>query len=185
MEAQPNSIPADPSGASGGTAESSELTQQVYDQLRVIARARLAGQPAGHTLQATALVNEAYLKLQNHPSILAADRASFFRAAANAMRQILVDHARSRGRLKRGGPAKRDFVDVAGLAEGQDPGEILALDEAIRRLEDEEPQAARVMKLRFFTGLSVEETARVLGLSERTVKREWQFARAWLYRALE
>ena len=182
MEADTSSIPED---ASRDLPVPPDLSQQVYDQLRAIARVRLVGQSPGHTLQPTALVNEAYLKLQNHPSIMAGDRALFFRAAANAMRQILIDHARSRGRLKRGGPVKRAFVDVADLAAEQDPAEILAMDEAIGRLEVQEPQAAQVMKLRFFTGLSLEETAQVLGLSERTVKREWQFARAWLYRALE
>jgi RNA polymerase sigma factor (TIGR02999 family) len=182
MEADTGSKPAD---AGNPTPSSTDLSQQVYDQLRRIARARLAREGPGHTLQATALVNEAYLKLQNHPSVIVGDRALFFRAAANAMRQILIDHARSRGSVKRGGSLRRTFIDVAELAAEQDAAQILALDEAIARLESQEPQAAQVMKLRFFTGLSVEETAAVLGLSERTVKREWQFARAWLYREME
>jgi RNA polymerase sigma factor (TIGR02999 family) len=173
-EATPQRTPP----ASGGD----DLSSQVYDQLRAIARARLAGQRAGHTLQATALVHEVFLKLQSHPSIVAGDRARFFQAAAIAMRQILIDHARGRGRLKRGGGGQRqDFADVAELSQEAEPDDIVALDEAVRRLEEEEPQAAKVVQLRFFAGLSVEETADVLGLSERTVQREWQYARAWLY----
>ena len=163
-----------------------ELTAQVYEQLRAIARSRLHGQPAGHTLQATALVHEALLKLRDHPSLCGGDRALFFHAAAQAMRQILVDHARAKGRVKRGGGAVRlELADVAQLAVEQDSEQIVALDEAVSRLEVEEPSAAAVVKLRFYAGLSVEETAEVLGVSDRTVKREWQFARAWLYRALE
>ena len=168
------------------TPAGDDLAGQVYDQLRAIARARLAQQAAGHTLQATALVHEAFLKLQGHPSIMAGDRGRFFQAAAQAMRQILIDHARGRGRLKRGGGARRqEFADVAELSAEGDPAEILALDEAVKKLEQEEPQAAKVVQLRFFAGLSVEETAQALGLSERTVQREWQYARAWLYSALE
>jgi RNA polymerase sigma factor (TIGR02999 family) len=163
-----------------------ELTAQVYEQLRAIARSRLQGQAAGHTLQATALVHEALLKLHDHPSIVGGDRARFFHAAAQAMRQILIDHARAKGRVKRGaGSVRRELADVAQLAVEDDVEQILALDEAISRLEQEEPSAAAVVKFRFYAGLSVEETAEVLGVSERTVKREWQFARAWLYRVLE
>ena len=163
-----------------------ELTAQVYEQLRAIARSRLQGQAAGHTLQATALVHEALLKLHDHPSLAAGDRAVFFHAAAQAMRQILIDHARAKGRVKRGGGAvKRELADVAQLAVEDDVEQILALDEAVSRLEAQEPGAAAVVKLRFYAGLSVGETAEVLGVSERTVKREWQFARAWLYRVLE
>jgi RNA polymerase sigma-70 factor (ECF subfamily) len=162
-----------------------ELTEKVYEQLRAIARAKLAQQPAGHTLQATALVHEAFLKLREHSSIISAEPGRFFHAAAQAMRQILIDHARARGRVKRGGGVRREFADVAELADENDPEEILALDEAISRLEQVEPRAAEVVKLRFFAGLTVEETAAVLEMSERTVKREWQYARAWLFRALE
>lgn len=164
-----------------------DLLAQVYDQLRAIARARLAREAPGHSLQATELVHEAFLKLQRHPSILESDRGKFFGAAAEAMRRILIDHARTKGRIKRGRGIKRsvsDIADVAQLAAETDPDQILALDEAVHRLEGEEPQAAAVVKLRFFAGLSVAEVAEITGLSERTVKREWQFARAWLYRAL-
>jgi RNA polymerase sigma factor (TIGR02999 family) len=175
-------LPAD------GANQGDELLAQVYDQLRAIARARMANERPGHSLQATALVHEAYLKLQNHPSILHADRGRFFQAAAEAMRRILIDHARTKGRAKRGGrDMKRvvELADVAQLAENQDSDQVVAVDEAIHRLEQEDPQSARVLKLRFFTGLTIEETAEVLGVSERTVRREWQFARAWLFDALK
>ena len=158
---------------------------QVYDQLRAIARARLAGERDGHSFQATELVHEAFLKLRSTHALTANDRAAFFRAAAEAMRRILIDHARGKGRAKRGGGSKRVLRDVAELAEEQDSQEVLALEEAVCRLEEEEPQAALVLKLRFYAGMSVPETAEATGLSERTVKREWQYARAWLYRALE
>jgi RNA polymerase sigma factor (TIGR02999 family) len=167
--------------------DSPDLLGQVYDQLRAIARKRLAQEKPGHTLQATALVHEAYLKLQSHPSVLNADKARFLMAAAEAMRRILIDHARTRKRIKRGGEAKRTTMtvsDVADLAAVDDPEQIMALDEAIHRLEAEDAQAAQVVKLRFYGGLSVEETAAALGISDRTVKRDWQFARAWLFAAL-
>ena len=173
----PQDIPS-----SGG---STDLNRQVYDHLRAIARAKLAQQSPGHTLQATALVHEAFLKIRDHSSIVSAEPARFYQAAAQAMRQILIDHARARGRVKRGGNIRREFADVAELADEQDPAQILALDEAISRLEQQEPRAAEVVKFRFFAGLTVEETAKALDLSERTVKREWQFARAWLFQALE
>lgn len=132
------------------------------------------------------------MKLSQHSSIMALERSRFLFAAAEAMRRILIDHARTRGRQKRGGPnAKKSALDIsnlsdlAELAQSEDPDQIVVLDESIQRLEKEDAQAAQVVKLRFFAGLSVEETASVLGVSERTVKREWQFARAWLFRALQ
>jgi RNA polymerase sigma factor (TIGR02999 family) len=162
------------------------LSTQVYEQLHRIAVNRLAGQPAGHTLQATALVHEAYLKIRAVPALSAIDRAHYFRLAAEAMRQVLIDHARSKGRQKRGGGGhRRTMSDVAQLAAEQDPDEILALEEAVRRFEGEQPRAAEIVKLRFYAGLSVEETADVTGLSVSTVNREWKFARAWLFNALE
>ncbi|WP_428939142.1 ECF-type sigma factor [Fontivita pretiosa] len=167
----------------------SRLLAEVYDQLRAIARNRLAHEAPGHTLQATALVNEAYLKLCQHSGIFAADKSRFVVAAAEAMRRILIDHARTRKRIKRGGgQIKRsaaDISDVAELAVEQDPDQIMALDEAICRLEQQDRQAAQVVKLRFFAGLSVQETADAMGISSRTVKREWQFARAWLFNVLK
>ena len=162
------------------------LLAQVYEQLRAIARNRIATEAPGHTLQATALVHEAYMKLcVSGTSFKVANRSQFVMMAAEAMRRVLIDHARGRNRVKRGGGvARRAPADVADLAADQDGEQIMALDEAIRRFEQQDPQAAQVVKLRFFAGLSVVETAECLGLSERTVKRDWQFARAWLFRAL-
>ncbi len=151
----------------------------VYDELRGLAHRMLRRQGAGETLQTTALVHEAYLKLDGTAS---ADRVHFFALAARAMRFILVDHARARRALKRGGlgvtfgPA-HDVADVR--AE-----EVLALDEALDRLARERPRLARVVELRYFGGLTFEETAEAAGLSVRTVKRDWDLARAWLHRAI-
>jgi len=168
-----------------GHSNDGQLLSQVYDQLRAIARARLAHESPGHSLQATELVHEAYLKLRGNLSAREADRARFFHLAAEAMRRILIDHARGKGRAKRGAGAKRSAADVAELASDQDPDEILALDDAIHRLEEQEPETARIVKLRFFAGLTVPEVAEIAGISERSVKREWQYARAWLFRELK
>ena len=170
----------------GDRDAASRLFPLVYAQLRDLARQRMTGERAGHTLQATALVHEVYLKLIG-PERAApwADRRQFFFAAAEAMRQILIDHARARAGLKRGGGRKRVPLGVLDLAtdEEQIP-EILALDEAVSRLEKASPDVAAVVRLRFYAGLSVEETAEALGVSPRTVKREWTYARAQLFRAL-
>jgi RNA polymerase sigma factor (TIGR02999 family) len=172
---------------SASSDDDQRLLAQVYEQLRAIARQRLMSEAPGHTLQATALVHEAYLKLRQNSSVFGLDQSRFVMAAAEAMRRILIDHARTRGRIKRGGGAKRepiDVADVADLATDPEPDQILALDEAICRFEQQDQQAAQVVKLRFFAGLSVEETAASLGISQRTVKRDWQFARAWLFRTV-
>jgi len=162
----------------------SDLLPLVYDELRTLARHRMAHENVGHTLQATALVHEAYLRLGGDEAQFA-NRAHFFHAAAEAMRRILIDHARQRGSAKRGGGARRLPTNVLDLACAPDSGEIVALDDAIGRLEKEAPQAASVVRLRFYAGLSVEETAEALNISPRTVNREWTFARAWLFRVLE
>jgi len=160
------------------------LFPAVYAELRAKARAHLRYERSDHTLQATALVHEAYLRLLGGAYPNWNDRQHFFRAAAEAMRRILVEHARGRARVKRGGnPVRVTLTDVASLTQ-QDPAEVLALDAAIRRLEEQDPTAADIVRLRFFAGLSVEETAAMLDVSERTVKREWAFARAWLFNAL-
>jgi RNA polymerase sigma factor (TIGR02999 family) len=160
------------------------LFPSVYADLRAAARAHLRYERSDHTLQATALVHEAYLRLLGGAYPTWNDRQHFFRAAAEAMRRILVEHARRRARVKRGGnPIRVSLTDIDSATQ-HDPAEILALDSAIRRLEEQDPAAADIVRLRFFAGLSVEETAQMLDVSERTVKREWAFARAWLYDAL-
>jgi RNA polymerase sigma factor (TIGR02999 family) len=157
---------------------------EVYQELRRIARAKLREQPPEHTLQTTALVHEAFLKLHGANSLC--DRKHFLRLAADAMRQILIDHARAKGRLKRGGKQMRreEITDVASLTASPDSDAILALEAALCRLEIADPCAAEVIKLRFFTGLSIQETAEVTGLSGTTVNRKWKFARAWLYKEM-
>lgn len=161
------------------------LVGRVYEQLRAIAQRQLQNERPGHTLQATALVHEAYVRLAE-AGVAWSGPAAFYTAAAEAMRRILIEHARKRGRVKRGGGAARvdlELGHVADLSEA-DPERILALDDAFRRLEGADPRAASVVALRFYAGLTVEQTAAALGLSERTVKREWEFARAWLFEHL-
>ena len=177
------------------------LVPIVYDELRAIARAQLRNEQPDHSLQATALVHEAYLRLARDARFAGGepDARLFFHAAAEAMRRILIEHARRRGRAKRGGnprPVGLDVLDgeasqhapfdipCADLSRDDDPEQIVALDDAFRRLEKEDPRAADVVRLRFYAGLSVEETAKALKLSDRTVKREWTFARAWLLSTL-
>ena len=170
----------------GGDARAADkLLPLVYEQLRAIARQRMAQERAGHTLQATALVHEAYLRLVGGQQVPWMNRGHFYIAAAEAMRRILIEHARKRDRVKRGGDRRRVPVSVADLAAEQDSEEILAVDEAVRRLEEMDAEAAKVVRLRFFAGLSVDETARALDLSPRTIAREWAYARAWLHNALE
>ena len=171
MPAQDENLPAN------------ELLPLVYDQLRALANLRLSQESSGHTLQATALVHEIYLRLSK-ADLRFNDRAHFFHAAAEAMRRILIEHARGKHRQKRGGDAVRHPLNVLDLAAEQDSEEILAFDEALEQLAVESPQTAAVVRLRFYAGLTVEETAESLDLSPRTVNREWTYARAWLYRRL-
>ena len=157
----------------------------VYHELRRIAHAQLRGERAGHTLNTTALVHEAYLKLVGVDRVEWRDRAHFCAAAAGAMRRILIDYARARKRVKRGG---EDAVQVP-LAEGLDVAverseDFLALDEALTRLQAQNERQGRVVECRCFAGLSVEETAAALDISPATVKRDWDFSRAWLNREL-
>jgi len=169
--------------ATGDEAAANQLLPLVYDQLRKAAQLKLAGEPNGHSLSATALVHEAYLKLVGPREIPWAGRGHFYAAAAEAMRRILIDRARARDR--RGGrPMNLDDIgDVADLAEA-DPEKILAVDEAVRRLEADDPEAAAVVRLRFYAGLSVDEAAKALGTSPRSAARLWTYARAVLYRNL-
>ena len=169
-----------------GDAEALErLAPLVYAELRRIARRQMGGEREGHTLQATALVNEAYLRLAGGGGLALQDRAHFYAVCAQVMRHVLVDHARAHARDKRGGGAVHVPLDeAANAAGGVGSKEMLALDEALRGLEEVDPQKARVVALRYFAGLSIEETAEVLGVSPTTVRREWRRAKAWLYRAV-
>lgn len=162
-----------------------QLVPVVYDELRAMARSKLRSERSGHTLETAGLVNEAYLRLVDTDHTPWKSRAHFFHAAAEAMRRILIEYARRRTRVKRGGDRVRVDLDEAHLAEWPDPDELLAVDEAIRRLEEVDGRAADVVRLRYFAGLSVEETGKALDLSERTVMREWSYAKAWLRDALD
>lgn len=160
------------------------LVPHVYGELRRQADRYLRRQRSGHTLQATALVHEAFLRLVDQTNVSFHDRAHFFAVASRAMRQILVDHARRRHTDKRGGDATR-LVLEDGTASVQPRGvDLIALDDALERLEALDPGQARLVELRFFAGLSIEETAEALHLSPATVKRRWSLARAWLHRAI-
>jgi RNA polymerase sigma factor (TIGR02999 family) len=167
----------------GAPGAASELMDLVYSELRGLARAKLQGSP-GHTLQATALVHEAYLKLFGSEPGAWQDRAHFFAAAARAMRSVLVDHARARQAVKRGGGAQRVTLSTALGSADDGAFEVLAVHEALAKLEAVDPRKARLVELLFFAGLNVEEAAAVLELSPRTVKRDWRFARTWLFKEL-
>jgi RNA polymerase sigma factor (TIGR02999 family) len=170
----------------GQSGASDQFLALVYDQLRLIARNRMAGEREGHTLRATELVHEAYLKLGRQLGERDwQGRGQFFAAAAEAMRRILIDHARRRATGRRGGGKQRvPLLSVVDLAEENDPDSILAVEDAITRLEAEDDRLGRIVRLRFYAGLSLDETARSLDLSRRTVHRDWTYARAWLYDAL-
>ena len=163
-----------------------ELVSHVYTQLRSIAQRRMEKERRDHTLQPTELVHEAYMKLagnlQEHPW---QNRAHFYGAAAEAMRRILINYARSRNAIKRGGGQRPEPINVLDLAEEQDPDQILAMDDAIQQLEASDPKLGELVRLRFFAGLSVDETAEVLNISRRTVIRQWNFARAFLAKAIQ
>ena len=168
----------------GDQAAFEKLAPLVYDELHRLARGYMSRESAGHTLQATALVNEAYLRLVDQTRVQWRNRAHFFGVAAQMMRRILVDHARKRGSQKGGGDFAR--VSLAGVEDfsPQPADDVLALDDALKDLARLDPQQARVVELRYFAGLTIEETAEALGLSHDMVKREWATAKAWLYRAI-
>lgn len=172
---------------SGDPRAAAELLPLVYEELRKLADARLSQERAGQTLQATALVHEAYLRLVGPEGEAGRDwdsRGHFFAAAAEAMRRILIDRARARGAVKRGGSAKRLVLDPEMLMLDAVPAELTDLDEALGRLEVEDPQKAALVKLRFFGGLTLKQAAAALGLPATTADRHWAYARAWLYQAL-
>jgi len=160
-----------------------QLVPIVYEELRRLAHHYMRGERAGHTLQTTALVNEAYVRLAGLDALQWRDRAHFFAMAATLMRRVLVDYARQRGRDKRGPGVSVTSLDENARAP-EPPIDVMALDEALERLVRVDPRQSRIVELRFFAGLSVEETAEVLGISRATVKRDWATAKLWLYNEL-
>ena len=173
---------ADWSGGDEGALE--RLIPLVQPELHRLAHHYMSREAIGHTLQTTALLNEAYLHLVDDPKRNWQNRTHFVAAAAQLMRRIMVDHARERRALKRGGGALQVSLDDVALVTETRSEELLALDEALEKLAVQDPRKSQIVELRYFGGLSVEETAAFLKLSPRTVKREWRMAKVWLYRAL-
>src|SRR5881628_68525 len=163
-----------------------ELMPLVYDELHRLAGSYLRRERSGHTLQPTALVNEAYLRLTDQRKAHWRNRAQFFGVAAQLMRRILIDHARARQAAKRGGSAQQRLsITSAGKFAKQPEVDLLNLHEALEELAEMDPQQGRIVELRFFGGLSIDETAEVMGIGHATVERDWKLARAWLRRKLE
>jgi RNA polymerase sigma factor (TIGR02999 family) len=169
----------------GDEQAAGELFPRVYGELRELAARAMGGERADHTLQPTALVNEAWLKLAKGDGLDFENRRHFFSAAAQSMRRILIDHARSKKREKRGGGAAAVELDPDELARSEDLGGFLAVHEALERLEERDETLAELVRLRYFAGLGEVETAEVLGISERTLRRDWALARAFLARVLD
>jgi len=170
---------------SGGDRAALEpLMEAVYGELRHLAHSYLRRERPGNTLQSTALVHEAYLRLIDQKSVTWQNRAHFFGIAANMMRRILVDHARSRKASKRGAGISILTLDDAVAGSGPRDLNLIVLDHALEHLAEIDPQQSRIVELRFFAGLSIEDTAEVLKISPATVKREWAIAKAWLYREM-
>lgn len=161
-----------------------ELLPLVYEELRKLAASKMAREASGQTLQATALVHEAWLRLGGDNQPTWENRGHFFAAAAEAMRRILIDTARRKNRQRHGGGMERTSWEGLELAAGMEDQQLLALDEALDHLAVHDPKKAEVVKLRFFAGLTNEQAAQALGISEPTVKRHWAYARAWLFRAM-
>ena len=161
-----------------------QLIPLIYDELHRLAERHLRHERAGHTLQATALVNEAYLRLVDERGVSWQNRAHFYAIAARRMRHILVEHARGRDAAKRGGGQYKLSLSKVDRITPREDVNLLALDEALQRLAEIDPQKSRIVELRYFGGLTVEETAEVMGISPATVKREWSMARAWLRREI-
>jgi RNA polymerase sigma factor (TIGR02999 family) len=168
----------------GNREAADRLLPLVYAELRKLAAAHMARQPAGSTLQPTALVSEAYLRLIGKADLHLESRRHFFFAAARAMRDILVEHARGKARARRGGGRRRVALDDGAAVREPPPEDVLAVHEALSDLEKEDPLKAQIVHLRYFAGMSAEEAARVLGISESTLHRHWRFTSAWLKRRL-
>jgi RNA polymerase sigma factor (TIGR02999 family) len=174
-----NHLPAnDPNAASS-------LLPLVYEELRKLARSKMANELPNHTLQATALVHEAYLRLVGNDHTAWTNRAHFFGAAAEAMRRILIDHARRRRAQRHGGGKEHLPVEEISIAAPADDDELLAVHDALEKLTAHDAEKAELVKLKYFVGLTTEEAANVLGLSEPTAKRHWSYARAWLFREIK
>ena len=169
----------------GDEGAASKLIPAVYDELRRLAGSYMRRERVDHTLQATALVHEAYVKLIEQRSVNWQSRAHFFGVAAQLMRRILIDYARGHSRQKRGGDHKKVSLDEAIIFDEQRADELLAVDDSLKRLAEMDPRQARIVEMRFFGGLSVEEAAEFLGVSPKTVKRDWSVAKAWLYADLK
>lgn len=171
--------------SNGEQAALEQLIPLVYDELRQIAAGVLKRERRDHTLQPTALVHEAYLRLIDQRNVNWQNRAHFFAIAAQAMRRIIVDHARRHNALKRGGDNLKVELEAAMLLPGAGDVDVVKLDDALTALAAFDPQQERIVELRFFGGLSIEETAEVIGISPATVKRDWSMAKAWLHREIQ
>jgi RNA polymerase sigma factor (TIGR02999 family) len=169
---------------SGDTKAAGELLPLVYQELRRIAAHKMGGESAGHTLQATALVHEAWLRLVDSNEAGWQNRAHFFAAAAEAMRRILVEHARRKQSQKRGAGAGREELNESVLVLTAPPDELLAVHEALNTLAAEDPQAAQLVKLRYFVGMTMDEAASALAIPKRTAESIWTYARVWLHREI-
>jgi RNA polymerase sigma factor (TIGR02999 family) len=169
----------------GDSSAADQLLPLVYDELRQLAATRLAHEQPGQTLQATALVHEAYLRLVGTEQVQHWDsRRHFFAAVAEAMRRILLDRARGKRRLKRGGSWRRLRLDDIDVSVSEPPDDLIAVDEALQKLAQEDPLCAELVKLRFFASLTLDDAAKTLSISRRTADRYWAFARSWLYNEL-
>lgn len=169
----------------GDSAAIEKLTPLIYDELRRLAHKHLKREREGHTLQTTALVHEAYVRLVEQTNVHWQNRAHFFAVSAQVMRHILVDYARKSGSAKRGGDAQRVTLDEGAMISGERASELVALDEALNSLAEIHPRRSKVVELRYFGGMNNKEAAAVLKISEASIERDWRFAKAWLYRELQ
>lgn len=171
--------------SAGDETAADQLLPVVYDELRRLAHGYMRNERSDHTLQATALVHEAYIQLVDWKNVSWQNRAHFFAAAAKLMRKILVDYAREKNALKRGGGVRTIALDEALSFPNRKEVDLLVLDDALEELHQFDPQQSKIVELRFFGGLTIEETAHALGISDSTVKRDWQIAKAWLFNKMK